>query len=98
MTNNAIITSIAGHDGAYLAKILFRKRYLVLDADRRSLCQVHRLVHLDISDAVERIDEKGTNTKASEMIVQVNPKFFLSGVRIASLGGVARPASSNRSS
>ena len=36
MKNIALITGISGQDGAYLAKLLLDKDYLVIGADRRS--------------------------------------------------------------
>lgn len=56
MTKKAIITGIAGQDGAYLAKLLLDKGYRVLGGDRRSSRQSSRLDYLGISDAVERVD------------------------------------------
>lgn len=56
MTKKAIITGIAGQDGAYLAKLLLDKGYRVLGGDRRSSRQSSRLDYLGIADAVERVD------------------------------------------
>lgn len=56
MTKKAIITGIAGQDGAYLAKLLLEKGYRVLGGDRRSSRQSSRLDYLGIVDDVERVD------------------------------------------
>lgn len=56
MTKKAIITGIAGQDGAYLAKLLLEKGYRVLGGDRRSSRQSTRLDYLGIADDVERVD------------------------------------------
>ncbi|BDW83631.1 GDP-mannose 4,6-dehydratase [Erythrobacter sp. Dej080120_24] len=56
MSKKAIITGIAGQDGAYLAKLLLEKGYQVVGGDRRSSRQSTRLDYLGIADQVECVD------------------------------------------
>ncbi|MEL6486489.1 MAG: GDP-mannose 4,6-dehydratase [Pseudomonadota bacterium] len=56
MTKKAIVTGIAGQDGAYLAKLLLDKGYKVMGGDRRSARRSTRLDYLGIEDQIERID------------------------------------------
>ncbi len=49
----ALITGIAGQDGAYLAKLLLKKNYKVIGLDRRSSRDDRwRLEYLDIKNKV----------------------------------------------
>lgn len=74
MTKKAIITGIAGQDGAYLAKLLLEKGYRVLGGDRRSSRQSTRLDYLGIADDVERVDlELSEFTNIARLIKDEQP-------------------------
>ncbi|WP_370191587.1 GDP-mannose 4,6-dehydratase [Qipengyuania sp.] len=74
MTKKAIITGIAGQDGAYLAKLLLEKGYRVLGGDRRSSRQSTRLDYLGIADDVERVDlELSEFTNIARLIQDEQP-------------------------
>lgn len=54
MKKKAIITGIAGQDGAFLAQLLLKKGYKVIGADRRRVdLYYHRLEDLGIVDQIE---------------------------------------------
>ena len=54
MKKKAIITGIAGQDGAFLAQLLLKKGYKVIGADRRRVdSYYHRLEDLGIIDKIE---------------------------------------------
>lgn len=74
MTKKAIITGIAGQDGAYLAKLLLEKGYRVLGGDRRSSRQSTRLDYMGIADDVERVDfELSEFTNIARLIQNEQP-------------------------
>lgn len=74
MTKKAIITGIAGQDGAYLAKLLLEKGYRVLGGDRRSSRQSARLDYMGIADDVERVDfELSEFTNIARLIQNEQP-------------------------
>ncbi len=74
MTKKAIITGIAGQDGAYLAKLLLEKGYRVLGGDRRSSRQSSRLDYMGIADDVERVDfELSEFTNIARLIQSEQP-------------------------
>ncbi len=53
----ALITGISGQDGAYLAKFLLKKNYIVIGTDRRSARSNNwRLIELKIDDKVITVD------------------------------------------
>tara|TARA_Y100000996_G_scaffold310849_1_gene247303 strand:+ start:549 stop:1574 length:1026 start_codon:yes stop_codon:yes gene_type:complete len=53
----ALITGISGQDGAYLAKFLLKKNYIVIGTDRRSARSNNwRLIELKIEDKVINVD------------------------------------------
>ncbi len=57
MAKRALITGVNGQDGAYLAKFLLDKGYLVTGAVRRtSTSDTHRLVEMGIANSVELRD------------------------------------------
>jgi GDPmannose 4,6-dehydratase len=54
MNKKAIITGIAGQDGAFLAQLLLSKGYTVIGADRRRVDTLNwRLVDLEINDKIK---------------------------------------------
>ena len=74
MSKTALITGIAGQDGAYLAKLLLEKGYRVLGGDRRSSRQSARLDYLGISDDVELVDfELSEFTNIARLIQNEQP-------------------------
>lgn len=76
MTKKAFTTAIARQACAYLAKLALEKGYRVLGADRRRSREVRLLDYVEISDAVERVDELGIDTKTGNIIVHVTHSFF----------------------
>jgi GDPmannose 4,6-dehydratase len=56
MANTALVTGITGQDGAYLAKFLLSKGYVVVGAARRSASMnTHRLAELGIANDVKLV-------------------------------------------
>jgi GDPmannose 4,6-dehydratase len=56
MKKLAVITGIAGQDGAFLAHLLIKKGYRVIGADRRrSYAEYPHLIHLGIIDSLELV-------------------------------------------
>ena len=77
----ALITGISGQDGAYLAKLLLKKRYKVIGLERRSARSNNwRLEKLNIKDQViiEDIDIKEVNN-----LIRIFDKYKIDEVYIA---------------
>jgi len=78
MSNNALITGITGQDGAYLAKFLLDKGYMVYGLNRRtSTVTTERLKYLSIEQEVKLLDGDLTDiTSIIRAIESAQPQEF----------------------